>query len=452
MSISDPRTVVVVGGGITGLAAAFEAATRGARVTVLEAGGRFGGNIWTPEFEGRPVDAAADMFLARVPWALDLVTELGLTDELVSPAANAAWIWARGRARRLPQGLVLGVPTSIPAVARSGILGPLALARAGLDLVRPRYPRRNADDIAVGELIRHRFGRAVNGYLVDPLLGGINAGHTDTLSLAAAVPQLVDGLTGHRSVLVGLRSHLATNPPDPSRPVFHSFRGGMGRLVEALVERLESMGVELVANTPVATLSEVASSADGVVVALPAHAAAALVRTSAPRAADLLATIDAASVAVVLADYDADAVPMHLDGSGLLVPSPEGRRISAVSWASSKWPTIARDGRATFRISVGRDGDDLATKLDDERLLAIVGSELRSLMGIVAEPLATRVLRWPRAFPQYRPGHLRLVDTIERTLMDEARHVRVAGASYRGLGIPACIRQGRDAAASLLAS
>ncbi len=447
----DPRTIVVVGGGITGLAAAFEAAKRGARVTVLEAGDRFGGKIWSPEFEGRPVDAASDMFLARVPWALDLVGELGLSDELISPATSAAWIWARGRARRLPQGLVLGVPTSIPAVARSGILSPLALARAGLDLVRPRFPRADADDIAVGALIRHRFGSAVNGYLVDPLLGGINAGHTDTLSLGAAVPQLVEALTTNRSLLVGLRGQQATNPPDPSRPVFHSLRGGMGRLVDALVDRLRSLGVELRSETAIDDLSAL-DPADGVVLALPAHAAVPLLASQAPRAAELLGTIDAASVAVVIADYERSAVPGALEGSGLLVPSPEGRQISAVSWTSSKWPTVARDGRATLRISMGRDGNDDVVDLTDDALLRVVVAELHDLMGIVDEPMASRVVRWPRAFPQYRPGHLRLVAEIERAVAESVPHVRVAGASYRGLGIPACIRQGRAAAASLLPS
>jgi oxygen-dependent protoporphyrinogen oxidase len=232
--------------------------------------------------------------------------------------------------------------------------------------------------------------------------------------------------------------------------VFHSFVGGMGRLVDALVEHLRAAGVDLRLDAAVDDLGDLLDS-DAIVLAIPAHAAAGILSSAAPWASELLGTIEAASVALVIADYARDDVPGPLAGSGLLVPTPEGRSVSAVSWTSSKWPTVARDGRATLRISLGRDGDGPAGPVDlpDNALLGVVDRELRDLMGIVEPPLATRIVRWKRSFPQYRPGHLRLVAEIERTLGVDAPDVRVAGASYRGLGIPACIRQGREAAASL---
>jgi protoporphyrinogen/coproporphyrinogen III oxidase len=451
--------VTVVGGGITGLAAAFELAGAGASVTVLEADDRLGGKILTTDLDGRPVDCGPDMFLARVPWGLELVGELGLTGELIQPATGAAWVWARGRARRLPEGMVLGVPTSVAAVARSGILGPGAVARAGLDLVRPRYRYRagqswgapgptvpwsqDPDDIAVGAVVRHRFGRAVNERLVDPLLGGINAGQTDRLSLAASAPQLVEVFTKHRSLLRGLRAQRAANPPDPTAPVFHSLAGGMQRLVDVLVDRLRAGGVEL------RTGAAVDSVPDGpVVLAVPAHAAARLVPDD---IAPLFARIAHASVAVLAIDLPDSAIPEPLAGSGLLVPRPEGRLTTAVTMASTKWPSIAVPGRTTLRVSAGRIGDDRAMQLDDAQLLVEIARELRELLGVRADPVAVRISRWPQSFPQYEPGHLGRVAHLEQVVAAWRPDIALAGAAYRGVGIPACIRQGREAARRLLA-
>jgi oxygen-dependent protoporphyrinogen oxidase len=450
--------VTDVGGGITGLAAAHELVGAGASVSVLEADDRLGGKILTTELAGRPVDCGPDMFLARVPWALQLVRELGLAGELVQPTTGAAWVWARGRARRLPEGMVLGVPTSVTAVARSGILGPGAVLRAGLDLVRPRYRYRagqtfgapgptvawaqDPDDIAVGAIVRHRFGRAVNERLVDPLLGGINAGQTDRLSLAASAPQLVDVFTGSRSLLLGLRAQRREHPPDPTAPVFHSFAGGMQRLVDVLVERLRTAGVELRTGAAVDSLPE-----GPVVLAVPAHAAARLVPDD---LAPSFARIAHASVVVVALDLPVSAFPHPLEGSGLLVPRPEGRLATAVTMASTKWPTLAQPGRVTLRVSAGRVGDDRAIELGDDELLATIQRELHDLLGVTADPVAARISRWPRSFPQYEPGHLGRVAHLERVVAEWRPDVALAGAAYRGVGIPACIRQGREAARRLL--
>jgi oxygen-dependent protoporphyrinogen oxidase len=452
--------VTVVGGGITGLAAAHELVGAGASVTVLEADDRLGGKILTTDLAGRPVDCGPDMFLARVPWGIQLVRELGLGDELVQPTTGAAWVWARGRARRLPEGMVLGVPTSVTAVARSGILGPGAVMRAGLDLVRPRYRYRagqglghpgptvawtqDPDDIAVGAIVRHRFGRTVNERLVDPLLGGINAGQTDRLSLAASAPQLVDVFTSSRSLLMGLRAQRRAHPPDPSAPVFHSLAGGMQRLIDALVARLRAAGVELRTGAPVDALPE-----GPVVLAVPAHAAARLVPEE---IAPSFTRIAHASVVVVAIDLPSDAIGHPLDGSGLLVPRPEGRLATAITMASTKWPALARPGVTTLRVSAGRIGDDRAIELGDDELLATIQRELHDLLGVTADPVAVRINRWPRSFPQYEPGHLGRVAHLERLVAEWRPDVALAGAAYRGVGIPACIRQGREAAQRLLAA
>jgi oxygen-dependent protoporphyrinogen oxidase len=282
----------------------------------------------------------------------------------------------------------------------------------------------------------------VNERLVDPLLGGINAGQTDRLSLAAAAPQMVDVFTKSRSVLLGLRAQQAANPPAPGAPVFHSFAGGMQRLIDALVARLRDAGVELRTGAPVAALP------DGpVVLAVPAHAAAALVPEE---LAPAFARIAHASVVVAALDLPEGSFGHPIEGSGLLVPRPEGRLATAITMASAKWPALARPGVTTVRVSAGRIGDDRAIEMGDDELLAAVQRDLHDLLGVRADPLAVRITRWPRSFPQYEPGHLGRVAHLEARVAEWRPDVALAGAAYRGVGIPACIRQGREAARRLL--
>jgi oxygen-dependent protoporphyrinogen oxidase len=298
------HTVVVVGGGITGLAAAH-ALTEGAdppAVVVLEGGDRLGGKIRTGDFAGLPVETGPDTILARVPWGLELCRRLGLTDQIVHPATGAAAVWARGRLRPLPDGLVLGVPAAVLPVARSGVLSPAGLTRAAADLVLPRRAARRDGDGSIAEIIGGRFGAEVVDRLVDPLLSGINAGRADRLSLEAAAPDIASVARSHRSLLLGLRTHRRRNPPDPTRPVFAGVVGGLSRLVDRLAVVLAERGVDIRLGAPVAHIEKGGPdgaiydvhvengpplAADAVIVTTPAGAAGrALASLSAPAAAE----------------------------------------------------------------------------------------------------------------------------------------------------------------------
>jgi len=439
------KRYVIAGGGVTGLAAAYELRRRepDATVVVHEASDRLGGKIVTSPFAEHLVDEGADAFLARVPWALDLCRELGIDTTLVTPAASKAYVWWDGALRSLPAGLVLGVPTDLDAVVASGIVdGPLTVHPAGA-------PLAPGEDVSVGALVRPQLGDAVFERLVDPLLGGINAGDSDRLSVRAAAPQLAAAAERDRDLVAGLR---ALPAPAPG-PIFYAPAGGMGALVDALAAWLRANRVELRVGDPAGDVDGI--DADGVVVAVPAPVASRLVRRAAPAAATILDDIRYSSVALVTLAFDPADVHRELDGSGFLVPRTTGLLLTAGSWASSKWahlaPGTAGRGQVIVRLSTGRFGDDRFTGLDDGMLVRVMVEELAMTSAIRGEPTEVRVSRWIDAFPQYEPGHLERVDAIERALAGSTDRVVVAGAALRGIGVPACIRQGRDAAAALVA-
>lgn len=446
--------VTVVGGGITGLAAAWELATNGARVTLVESAPRLGGKIVTEDVGGRAVDVGPDAFLARLPDAVQLCQELGLEDELVGVATDSAWLWMRGRGLRrgglrpLPAGTVLGAPAGLAALARagwSGVVSPAGVARAGLDLVLPRQDL--GADPTVGDLITARFGREVHERLVDPLVGGIHAGPSSRLSARAVVPQLATAAASQRSLLLGLGRAQRSAPPPVPGPTFVSLRGGLGRLVTRLEEALRARGVGIELGQPADPLGR-SSAGGGVIVTTPAPAAADLVGSVSPEAAAELAAIGHSSVALVVLTYAAEAFAGHGPpaGSGFLVPQVERRLMTACSFGSSKWPHWANEGEVVLRVSAGRWGDDRAMAVDDEALVQRLHRELTEALGLRGRPLGARVRRWRNAFPQYGPGHLDRVARIDAALARDAPGLFVAGAAYRGVGLPACIAQGRAAA------
>ncbi len=442
--------VVVVGGGITGLAAAFELQGHPSRpeVTLIEAADRLGGKIRTTPFAGLPaVDEGADAFLARVPWGTELCAELGI-DDLVAPATGRAYVWWEHRMHRIPDGLVLGVPKGLGGLARSGLMSWRGKARAAIE---PLVPRRPTAD-ALGATIRYRFGAEVLERLVGPLVGGINAGDADRLSLAATTPQLAEAARRSRSLLLALRR----TPPAPPGPVFLAPSGGMQTLVDALVARLDDVDVRL--GQPATVLAADGSRfrvddlpADAVIVTTPAWASAPLLEATSPDAARLLTGIDHASVALVTLAFDERSIARSLDGSGHLVPKAAQRHVTACSWGSTKWTGWKRDGQVILRASLGRDGDVHALEGDDDDVVALAIADLSEQLGIDGDPRHQRVSRWERSFPQYRPGHNEHVAAIAAALRRDADGVVATGAAFAGLGIPACIRQGREAARAVLA-
>ena len=473
--------VAVVGGGVAGLSAARTLARRGHGVLVLEASERLGGKLRTRALRDRPIDVGPDAFIARDPAATELARDLGLASALASPRARGVAIFTRGRLRPLPAGLRLGVPTDLAALWRSGVLPPAAVARVAADLVLPGRalpadPLRTAEsggsDPTIADVLG-RLGPDTLDVLIEPLLGGINAGDVRSLSFASAAPTLAESLAGKRSVLRALRTPPGPAPADG--PVFHGITGGMERLVDALVDALGALGVELRCDSPVDALVrdgdgwKVRSGAgdervDGLVLAVPAFVAAGLLGPIDAALASECAAIPTASVVTVTAAYDAAAVPVMtsaalagamgarghaeadpLPGNGVLVPRRSGALTTAFTFVSSKWPETAAPGEVVIRASVGRFGDERPAQMDDPALARAVGAEAAAILGITAEAGAVLIQRWPRSFPQAIPGHRARqarIAAAARTLPAFA----LCGAAYRGIGIPACIRSGAEAA------
>jgi len=454
---------VVAGAGISGLAGALALREAGFDVTVLEASARAGGKIRTSPFAGSPVDEGPDAFLARVPHAVDLCRRLGLGDDLVSPGTGQASLWIGDALRPIPAGLVLGVPADFEPLAASGLLSPDGLARAMAEPDLPGEPLTG--DVTIGELIRARYGPEVLERLVDPLLGGINAGRSEELSLDVGAAQLAAIARRSASLTVGLREQRAANPPDPSAPVFYAPRGGMNTLVDALVARLGALGVEIHFDAAVMAIERTNGSggyvvvtdggeridADRVLVTTPAFVAGPLLSPLSAAAGEHLAAVRYASVSLVTLAYDDKAVTRPLDGSGFLVPRTEGRLLTAGSIFSNKWPHVAPPATVVVRASAGRFGDERALEMSDDDLVAAVHDELSQVLGLDAAPREVRVSRFTHSFPQFPAGHLDRVAALESALAADAPGIALAGAHLRGVGIPACIGGATTAAAHLAA-
>jgi oxygen-dependent protoporphyrinogen oxidase len=445
------RHVAVVGAGIAGLTAAY-LLRDSAKVTVLDAAPTIGGKVRTSDLAGLPVDEGAEQFLVRTPEVLDLCTELGLQDELVHPRTTSASVWSRGRLRAIPPRTLLGIPSSLSSLR--DLLTAGERARAAMDYVLPApWP---SDDVAVGEYVESRLGRAVVDRLVDPLLGGVYAGSADDLSLHATVPQL-GAVRG--SLMVAVRD---TIPAPSNAPVFATLRSGLQRLSDRLAKasgaRIRTRhtvrslhrrddGFELIygPNNAASTLT-----VDAVVLAVPSHPAARLLAGVVPTAATELAAIDTASVAIVTLAYAAATPQFDFSRSGYLVPAVESgteRPVKAVTLSSAKWAHLDGDV-AIVRCSLGRYGDAGELQRDDAELIAAADDEVRRFGGVTGTLLESRLTRWGGALPQYTVGHRDRIRRI-RAAVATVPGLAVCGAVYDGVGLPACIRSARSAVEAL---
>ncbi|KUL75397.1 MULTISPECIES: protoporphyrinogen oxidase [unclassified Streptomyces] len=441
--------VVVIGGGIAGLAAAHRLLAGGRDVTVLETSDRVGGKLLPGRIAGVRVDLGAESMLARRPEAVALAREVGLAERLQPPATATASIWTRGALRPMPKGHVMGVPGT--ASALSGLLSQEGLARIERDADLPRT--EVGDDVAVGAYVAARLGREVVDRLVEPLLGGVYAGDAYRISLRSAVPQLYQAARTHDSLTEAVRGiQAAAAARQQTGPVFMGIEGGVGQLPLAVAASVRARGGEIVTGAPVTELRREGPTgwrvvagdrvlrADAVVVAVPAPAAAALLRAEAPAAAAELDAVEYASMALVTLAYrraDAAALP---DGSGFLVPPVDGRTIKASTFASRKWGWIADEDPdvLVLRTSVGRYGETEILSRDDADLVAVSRRDLQEATGLDATPLETRVTRWTGGLPQYPVGHHARVARV-RARVAELPGLAVCGAPYDGVGIPACI-------------
>ncbi|MER5563460.1 MULTISPECIES: protoporphyrinogen oxidase [unclassified Streptomyces] len=453
--------IVVVGGGISGLAAAHRLLASGARVTVLEGSAVLGGKLLAGEIEGAPVDLGAESMLARRPEGVDLARAVGLGDRIQAPAAAGAAIWTRGALRPMPTGHVMGVPAE-PGTLHD-ILSAEGLARVAQDRELP--PSEVGEDIGVGEFVARRVGREVVDRLVEPLLGGVYAGDAYKISMRAAVPQLYEAARTHGSLLDGVRDIQARAAARAqSGPVFAGLDGGIGTLPAAVAEAVRARGGEIRTEAPVLGLARTADgwrirtdaeliAADGVILSTPAWSASELLGAEAPVAAAELAEVEYASmVLVTLAFRRADLAGLE-ERSGFLVPPVDGRTIKASTFSSYKWSWVKERGSDLFvlRTSIGRYGEERHLDWDDADLVDVSLGDLGDAVGLSARPVASRVNRWIGGLPQYPVGHLAKVARI-RAEVAKLPGLRVCGAVYDGVGIPACIASARRAADEIIAT
>jgi oxygen-dependent protoporphyrinogen oxidase len=460
---AHPPTVAVVGGGIAGLAAAahVRAARPDVDVLLLESSPEIGGKLRLGEVGGVVVDVGAEAMLNRRPEAVDLARAAGLGEDLVHPATITANLWTRGELVPMPRTL-MGVPTDLKALAESRVISKHGLARAAMDTVLPASSIGEGDT-SIGGLVEERFGKEVVDRLVEPLLGGVYAGHAREISARAAVPQVVALLEQDRSL--ARAAGRAISGPASDVPVFAGVVGGVGRLPEA-VARSAGIAVETgatvrdLARRPEGGWTLVVGStreprlvhADAVVLAVPAAPAARLLSDVAPTAALELARIEYASVAVVTLAFRVRDFP-EVSGSGFLVPPVDRRSVKAATFSFAKWEWVREAGRGellVMRCSLGRHREEQQLQRSDEELVDLAVHDLADAIGLSVRPVDAHVQRWGGGLPQYAVGHVERVAAIRA---DVARlpGVAVCGAAYDGVGIPACISSGRRAADQVLA-
>ena len=457
--------VAVVGGGIAGLSAAYhlQERARAAGVplecTLIESESRLGGKIVTDRSAGFAVEGGPDSFLTQKPGAVELCRKLGIYDRLVgtNEASRRVFILWKGKLHKLPDGVLLIVPTRLAPFALSTLISPLGKLRMGLDLVLPA--RRDPSDESVAAFVRRRLGEEALEKIAEPLMGGIHVSDPDRQSLRASFPRFADiekkygSLT--RGILAGARSHPKNGK---SLPTFMTLRGGLGEMVETVERQLGDTRV-LSGRTVTElrkdggyrlTLDDGARiSADAVVLATSARDAAGLVESFDGTLAEKLRSIRYVSTATVSMGFRRDSIAHDLKGFGFVIPRKERRLITGCTWTSTKFDDRAPDGHVLIRCFLGGATDEAPALVSEEEMVGYARQELRSLMGITAEPVLTKVFRWRDGHPQYDVGHLDLVSKLEEMVSTHAG-LQLAGSSYRGVGLPDCIRSGATAAESIL--
>ncbi|WP_168583324.1 protoporphyrinogen oxidase [Gephyromycinifex aptenodytis] len=463
MSVQVPgRRITVIGAGVSGLLAARRLRQAGAEVTVFEASSRIGGQVKTIELAGRAIDVGAEAMHLGAPGAKELLAELDLMSSTVTARPGSSWLLTGRGLRRLPAGVGPAGPTRLRPVLQSGIMSAAGLARAGLEPVfaRRTNPLPDGVDLSVGDFVGSRFGAQVVERFVDPLLGSLHAGNVRRLSLRACAPSLLPAAK-NQTPLLKLRPRRGGPAPAMS---FITWETGLTSLIEAL-----AVGSDIRTDTPVTSLRRTPGgyeitvdsphgsqqhSCDGVVLAVSGPVAADLIGEALPGAAARLNEGDWASVATIILAYPRYVVETlpALRGTGLLVPSSHGSLLKAATFLSTKWPHLDDPETVFLRLSAGRAGSDACRRLSEEELLGQVREDLRSFIGLDVTPRQAHVERWPLTMPQLLVGHQ---DRIARTREDLARAmpgVQLAGSSYDGVGLAACITSGTKAAQALVAT
>jgi oxygen-dependent protoporphyrinogen oxidase len=450
---------VIIGGGIAGLATAFFLQKSGADdFTLIDCSPHFGGKITSACQEGFVVEGGPDSFITQKAAALDLCTQLGLSDQFVGSATGkdaTTYVWSGGRLHPIPEGMMLMAPTMVLPFLRSRLISWPGKLRMGMEVFVPRLPAGEEETLA--GFVRRRLGNEALNKIAGPLMGGIHAADPEKLSLQSTFPMFPELERKHGSLLLGMMKrpkHRPTAGAKPS-PMFMSLRGGLQQLSDAIVAQLPKHALR--PGTCVLTVSPESGRykivlgdggtilADDVVFATPSYVTADLVQQIDPQLASRLREIRYVSTATVSLGFKRSEINHPLKGAGFIVPRSEGRRITACSWSSEKFQGRAPSDSALLRVFIGGDLAERFAEQDEPTLIDLAREELRTIMGITATPVLAKAYRWHKANPQYDLGHGQRVAEIERTL-SHLPGLHLAGAAYRGSGIPDCIQSGMRAA------
>jgi protoporphyrinogen/coproporphyrinogen III oxidase len=460
--------ILIIGGGIAGLSAAYFANKKlpNADIAVIESGAQWGGKIMTERIPLESghfiIEGGPDTFLATKPWGVALCRELGLGERLhgTNPHKKNTYVLNKGRLLPLPEGLAMMIPSDIPSILRSRLISWPGKARMGLDFIRPAKAV-NGDE-SLGAFVSRRLGREAYESLIEPLMSGIYAGDGDQLSLASTFPYLRDLETQYGSLARGalrMRRQSKGKALQGSRSAFLTPTTGLDEMVEALVENLKFNNVDLRLNTRALRITQrylgfqvqledgTTLETDSLILATPAYVSGQLLASLNPQLAFTLQSIPYVSTATVSLAYRLSDVPRELDGYGYVIPRREGRKALACTWTSTKFPHRAPEGYALIRVFAGRAGQELPR--DEKQLLELAKEELRLTLGITAEPLIWRAFMWEKAMPQYNLGHPERLNRIDAA-MQHHPDLALAGNGYRGIGIPDCIHSGELAVERIL--
>ncbi len=461
----EKKAVAIIGGGITGLAAAFhlqQCAPDGAEYTLIEASSRLGGKIISARENGFLIEGGPDSFLSTKTATMELCRALGLNDQLIGSnhAQRPTYVWSRRRLHPMPEGMMMMAPTMVLPFLRSRLVSWPGKLRMGMEVFVPRQAQ--VQDESLASFVRRRLGSEALEKIAAPLMAGIHAADPERLSLQSTFPAFQEMERKHGSLIRGMvknrRKQTSQTPLNARRPMFTSLRDGLQTLVEAILVQLPPGRIRL--NCRVLHVAAHAGRygitlddgsyllADDLVLATPAYVTAELVEGFDPVLASALRAIRYVSTATVSLGFRRSEIPHSLDGFGFVVSRAEKRKITACSWSSEKFEGRAPGDCALLRVFVGGAGAEEIAEREEAELVQVARQELRSTMGIHAAPLLARVYRWPRANPQYDIGHRTRIAEIERMAASHSG-LHLAGAAYHGAGIPDCIQSGREAAARI---
>ncbi len=468
--MSKPKRIAVIGGGITGLSAAYylqkEIHAEGLNVNCVlyEGADTLGGKIKTEYFDDFVIENGPDSFLARKTSAAELGAEVGLEQDLVYNNATKSYILHGGELYPMPGGAIMGIPTQWGPFLSTRLLSPMGKIRAAADLVLPRSSK-NGSDQSLGHFFRNRLGGEVVDRLIEPLLSGIYAGNIDRLSLQATFPQFQQMEEQYRSLVVGMKSSLVKRGHDGQKRttvkkngMFQTFKGGLNSLVTAIADHLDEGAVHT--GTPVTKINKenngyTLSFSDGridqvdrIILTTPHQVTAKLFDNM--TIFDEIKDVPSTSVATVVLAFDPAAIKKDIDGSGFVVSKKSNYKITACTWTNKKWSHSAPDDRVLLRAYVGRAGEEEIVDRQDEEIIATVLQDLNHIMELEGEPEFYRITRWRNAMPQYLVGHKDRLLALKAEMKKELPGVYLAGASYEGIGIPDCIDQAKKAAGEAL--